>query len=284
MKKIFNLIIIASMLFILTGCSNNTTENTVNVQTTSSNKKNTVLSSDSKDEKNTTSSEDAENNENVDYKTAAEKQMAMPEEGETIAIFHVKNFGDIKVKFFEDVAPKAVENFITHAKNGYYDGVTFHRVINEFMIQGGDPTGTGTGGESIWGKGFPEEFSADIVPYRGTLCMASSGTGTSSLGSQFFITQANYDENSATYMEMYGLPSDLIEQYKKYGGNILSLYYGYTVFGQVYEGMDVVDKIAEVKTGSVPMVINGVEYGTQDDKPVEDVIIETIEVTEYKGK
>ena len=211
--------------------------------------------------------------------------MSLPEDGEEVAIFHVKGFGEIKVKFFKDVAPKAVENFITHAKNGYYNGVIFHRVINEFMIQGGDPTGTGYGGESIWGTGFAEELSYELVPYRGTLCMASSGTGTSSLGSQFFITQANYDEMSAQYMEAYKLPTGLIDQYKKYGGNILSLYTGYTVFGQVYEGMDIVDKIAAVKTGSVPAVINGVEYEgvTQDDKPVEDVVIEKIEITTYKA-
>ena len=74
----------------------------------------------------------------------------------------------------------------------------------------------------------------------------------------------------------------ILDQYKKYGGNIYSLYCQYTVFGQVFEGMDVVDKIAATETGSVPMVIDGVTYGTQDDKPVKDVIIEKIEVTTQK--
>ena len=270
-RKYIFIIFITLIMFmcLLTGCSDNQneTENVSYTQGTASKTTNEVQKE-----------EETQTIDQVDFEKAAQKQMALPEEGEEIAIFHVKGFGDIKIKFFKDVAPKAVENFITHAKNGYYDGVIFHRVINEFMIQGGDPTGTGYGGESIWGKGFPEELSYEIVPYRGTLCMASSGTGTSSLGSQFFITQANYDEMSAQYMESYKLPSGLIEQYKKYGGNILSLYTGYTVFGQVYEGMDIVDKIAAVETGSVPLVLDGVEYEgrTQDDKPLEDVVIEKL--------
>ena len=269
------LITIVVAMFLLTGCSQNESENTVFTQETKT--ENNETKNETQEEKLTL--------DKVDFEAAAQKQMALPQDGEEVAVFHVKGFGEIKIKFFKDVAPKAVENFVTHAKNGYYDGVTFHRVINEFMIQGGDPTGTGYGGESIWGKGFPEELSYELVPYRGTLCMASSGKGTSSLGSQFFITQANYDETSAQYMEAYQLPSGLIEQYKKYGGNILSLYTGYTVFGQVYEGMDIVDKIAAVKTGSVPVVIDGVEYDgmTQNDKPVDDVIIEKIEITTYKA-
>ena len=277
-KYIFIIFITLIMsLCLLTGCSNNQneTENVVTTQTAGNKTTNEVQKEE----------QETQTIDQVDFEKAAEKQMALPEEGEEVAIFHVKGFGEIKIKFFKDVAPKAVENFITHAKNGYYNGVIFHRVINEFMIQGGDPTGTGYGGESIWGTGFAEELSYELVPYRGTLCMASSGTGTSSLGSQFFITQANYDETSAQYMKSYNLPTGLIEQYKKYGGNILSLYTGYTVFGQVYEGMDIVDKIAAVETGSVPAVIDGVEYEgvTQDDKPVEDVVIEKIEITTYKA-
>ncbi|MBR3132907.1 MAG: peptidylprolyl isomerase [Clostridia bacterium] len=193
--------------------------------------------------------------------------MSMPEKGETIAIMHVKDYGDITFKFFEDVAPKAVENFLTHAKEGYYDGLTFHRVMNEFMIQGGDPLGTGAGGESIWGEGFDTELDTYTVPYRGSLCMAKSSL-PKSIGSQFFITQSHFNEKEKDYFTAYGLSDELWETYKKYGGDILDLYMQYTVFGQVVEGMDVVDKIAAVETGA-------------NNKPITDVIIESIDVTEY---
>lgn len=277
MKKIYIsvVLIILTSLFLLTGCEQSgENDNTNSVKTTSS-QTNSVQNESEKESQNETDLE------SFDYKSAAEKQMAMPEDGETIAIIKVKNFGEMKVKFFDDIAPKAVENFTTHAKNGYYEGVTFHRVINEFMIQGGDPTGTGTGGESIWGTGFGTELSQELVPYRGSLCMAMS-SAPNSIGSQFFITQANYSEDMNSLMKQGGYPEGLLEQYKTYGG-YLSLYLQYTVFGQVYEGLDVLDKIAAVETTSVPMVIDGVTYGTQDDKPVEDVIIEKVEITTYKA-
>ena len=261
MKKILSFMIICSMLlFVLTACkkSDDAANNAKNTS------KNTTTKNITSSTTNNTSKE--ESKVSVDYEEAAKKQMANPETGETVATIHIKNYGDVKVKFFEDVAPKAVENFVTHAREGYYDGVTFHRVINEFMIQGGDPLGNGTGGESIWGTEFEEELEPELVPYRGSLCMASRGLQNSpSLGSQFFITQANYDESMMSYMKMYGYPSDLLEQYKTYGG-YLSLYQQYTVFGQVYEGMEVVDKIAKVETDA-------------NDKPVEDVIIQSIDVT-----
>lgn len=260
--SIISIIMIISLIS-LTGCSDNS-EN--NVNSTSGNRTSTTTNQTT----NATNSTETE----FDYKAAAEKQMAMPVEGETVAIIKVKNYGDIKVKFFSDIAPKAVENFTTHAKNGYYDGLTFHRVIDEFMIQGGDPEGTGMGGESIWGTGFGTELSHELVPYRGSLCMAMSSL-PNSIGSQFFITQANYSEYVNSYFKSAGYPTGLLEQYKEYGG-YMSLYLQYTVFGQVYEGMDVVDAIAGVETHTT-------EEG-QEDKPVKDVIIETIEVTTYKGK
>jgi len=267
MKKRYILIsiIIISMLFLLTGCSDNKT-NTANTK-----KSNT--SSSSKNTSNTTNTSKS-NNENVDYKAAAEKQMSKPANGEEIAIIKVKNFGDIKVKFFKDIAPKATENFITHSKNGYYNNLIFHRVIDEFMIQGGDPLGTGTGGESIWGEGFGTELDKTLVPYRGSLCMAMSMM-PNSIGSQFFITQAHYSEQMESYMKKSNqFSSGLLEQYKTYGG-YLSLYEQYTVFGQVFEGMEVVDAIAKTPTHTT-------EDG-QEDKPVQDVVIETIEITTYEG-
>lgn len=113
-------------------------------------------------------------------------QLDAPESGEEIAIMHT-NHGDIYIRFFPEAAPKAVENFKTHAKNGYYNGLTFHRVIKDFMIQGGDPKGDGTGGESIWGEAFEDEFDQKLLNLRGSLVMANSGVNTN--GSQFFINQ-----------------------------------------------------------------------------------------------
>lgn len=257
-KKVILIIILLMCVFVLTACGSTSDEENNTVD-------NTTVASETE---NTTDEEDTDVRvvDTIDYESAAENQMAMPEEGDTVAIFHIKDYGDIKVKFFEEVAPKAVENFITHAQEGYYDGLTFHRVIEEFMIQGGDPSGDGTGGESIWGEGFGTELDYEYVPYRGALCMAMSSL-PDSIGSQFFIVQANYDEDMSTTLLSNGYPESLLEQYEEYGG-YLSLYLQYTVFGQVYEGMDVVDAIAAVETDD-------------NDKPLEDVIIETIEITTY---
>ena len=140
MKKILSFMIICSiLLFVLTGCGNDEVANNATNTSKNTTSKNTANTSTTKN----TSKE--ESKVSVDYEEAAKKQMANPEAGETVATIHIKNYGDVKVKFFEEVAPKAVENFVTHAKEGYYDGVTCHRVINEFMIQSGDPLGNGTG-------------------------------------------------------------------------------------------------------------------------------------------
>ena len=97
--------------------------------------------------------------------------------------------GNIEIELFPDVAPKAVENFMTHIKNGYYNKIAFHRIIRNFMIQGGDPTETGRGGESIWKKPFADEFKQNVVfDKAGILAMANAGPATN--GSQFFITTA----------------------------------------------------------------------------------------------
>ena len=106
------------------------------------------------------------------------------------------NHGEIVIQLFPEQAPKTVENFVGLAKKGYYDGVIFHRVINDFMIQGGDPTGTGMGGESIWGAPFEDEFSNELFNIRGALSMANAGPATN--GSQFFIVQ-NQNVPAATF-------------------------------------------------------------------------------------
>lgn len=198
----------------------------------------------------------------------SKQQLARPEKGEVIAVMKTK-MGEIKIRLFPEEAPKAVENFTTHAKNGYYNGLKFHRVINDFMIQGGDPVGNGTGGESIWGRPFPDEFAIDRRNYRGALSMANAGPNTN--GSQFFIVQAKtVDESLVRRMEELaeqGFPAEVTEIYRLSGGTPW-LDFKHTVFGQVFEGMDVVDSIAEVN----------VDF---QSAPVEDILIETIEITEF---
>jgi peptidyl-prolyl cis-trans isomerase B (cyclophilin B) len=198
------------------------------------------------------------------------KQLKKPENNEEIAIIKT-NHGDIKLRLFPEVAPKAVENFTTHAKDGYYDGISFHRVIKDFMIQGGDPDGTGRGGQSIWGRPFEDEFSMEYRNIRGALSMANAGPKTN--GSQFFIVQkSDIEKNIIDQMkqlgEAKGFPEDVIEAYQEHGGTYW-LDGKHTVFGHVFEGMDVVDKIAQLPVG-------------RNDMPKEPVMIMTIELTEHK--
>ena len=213
-------------------------------------------------------------------------QLDPPAQGEEIAVMHT-SMGDIKIKFFPEEAPKAVENFKTLAKEGYYDGITFHRVINDFMIQGGDPTGTGSGGESMYGEYFEDEFSPNLYNFRGALSMANAGPNTN--GSQFFIVQAKtvtegywdyIDEIVAEYgtenvlynsqtgnMVKVNYSDEARQIYNEIGGTP-HLDYCHTVFGQVFEGMEVVDAIASVAVD-------------ENDKPADDVIIESITFENY---
>ncbi|ODG29439.1 peptidylprolyl isomerase [Listeria monocytogenes] len=174
----------------------------------------------------------------------------------------ITNRGTIRIKLFPEIAPKTVENFVTHSKNGYYDGLIFHRVIPEFMIQGGDPDGRGTGGESIWGESFEDEFSTEAFNLRGALSMANAGPNTN--GSQFFIVQKpDMPADMLGQMKQAGFPVEVIEAYKQGGTPWLDG--RHTVFGHVIEGMDVVDEIANLPTG-------------MQDKPVNDVVIEKINI------
>lgn len=241
-------------------------------------------------------------------------QLEQPAVGEQIAILHT-NKGDISLRLFPEAAPKAVQNFVSLAESQYYDGVTFHRVIDDFMIQGGDPTGTGSGGESFDGEPFEDEFDEKLLNLRGAVAMAN--TGADSNTSQFFINQTPADEfpgksyytrtryeneyfyrlqtqgqsfanqypNIDTFIEEYyggmnpdpeKVPDEVWELYGKTGGTI-SLDgawrqdgKGHTVFGQVFDGMEVVDAIAAVETD-------------EDDRPVEDVVITSVEITTYAG-
>lgn len=175
------------------------------------------------------------------------------------------NKGTMVFHLFPELAPKTVENFVTHAKNGYYDGIIFHRVIENFMIQGGDPTGTGMGGESIWGEEFEDEFTSNLYNFNGALSMANAGPNTN--GSQFFIVTADQvPGNMIEQMEGAGYPEEVSSKYQAEGGTPW-LDQRHTVFGQIVEGMDVVDTIESTKTGHA-------------DKPVEDIVIESIEISE----
>ena len=210
------------------------------------------------------------------------KQFADPQAGDVCAEINIKDFGTITVKFFPEEAPRAVENFVTHAKEGYYDGVTFHRILDDFMIQGGDPTGTGSGGESIWGSDFEDEFSDELLPVRGALCMANAGSNTN--GSQFFLVQADaatitemerlllaqYKVTLTEYFEVaYGvtMTEEQVALYETYGGTPW-LFEHHTVFGQMLDGYEVLDAVAGVKADE-----NGV--------PEEKVIIESVKIKEY---
>lgn len=196
------------------------------------------------------------------------EQLEKPKKGEKIAVLNT-NHGQIKIRLFPQVAPKAVENFIGLIENKYYDKTIFHRVIKDFMIQGGDPTATGRGGKSIWNKAFEDEFSINFRNIRGALSMANAGPNTN--GSQFFIVQVpSCQEDIIRQMEdagpSRGFTEDVIEAYKNNGG-AWWLDGKHTVFGQVFQGLDVVDEISGLEVNYM-------------DKPLEDVIIENAVIEE----
>ena len=167
---------------------------------------------------------------------SAQHQMTIDDSKNYTAVIKT-SLGDMKVEFFTKDAPITVNNFVNLAKDGYYDGVIFHRVISDFMIQGGDPSGTGHGDYGKYpGYEFEDELNNQIPYSKGILAMANRGPNTN--GSQFFIMHVDYP-----------LP------------------YSYTIFGKVIDGLDVIDIIASVETGA-------------GDKPVEDVVIESVEISE----
>ncbi len=283
MKKILAYFTMSMLLFSATGCSTDngtTTENTT-TQSTQQTTQSTNTESSQRDE------------------TAPLLQSQPPQEEEEIAIIQT-NKGEIRMRFFPEQAPKAVENFKTHAQEGYFDGLTFHRVINHFMIQGGDPTGTGTGGESIWGEAFEDEPSNELYFFRGAVAMANAGPNTN--GSQFFIVQnnsvpeqlisvlreskvseedgdnmgINLGDKFISINEMKNaFTNNALDYYEQNGGSIdlESIFSGsvYTIFGQVYSGLETVDAIAGSETDS-------------SDKPLEDVIIEKITIEPYQAQ
>lgn len=326
MKRFLNLFTIGALMFAITGCSSSSSS--------SSSSDDKVAEAEVASEEETEEEEAEEETEEVAEEEVAEEVVETEEEeaeedeaeeeldfddlyalpdysdvditpvtdflttieaGEEVAIMKT-SMGDIKIRFFADLAPYAVENFLTHSKDGYYDGVKFHRVINDFMIQGGDPEGTGAGGESIWGEPFSDEFNAELLHYRGALSMANAGANTN--GSQFFIVQTTVSD---PYL-LEGLKEPFETDFLDYGAPLAELadipaailadpsswYYDasiatynllggtphldgvHSVFGYVYEGMDIVDAIAAV------------DVDPTTASPLSDLIIESIEVVAYE--
>ena len=205
-------------------------------------------------------------------------QLALPENGEQIAVFET-TAGTFKVRLFPNNAPETVANFTNLIRSGYYDGISFHRVIDGFMIQGGDPTGTGSGGSTFTGGALKDEYDNGLYHFRYALSMANTGMANSGT-SQFFvvqsdkifagmdetgevneftvdqlITQLGYEEGIAHFYGMFGGTPTLDAEARK-GSGVPA----HTVFGQVFDGVEVIDKIAAVETD-------------ENDKPLEDVII-----------
>ncbi|MCL2577062.1 MAG: peptidylprolyl isomerase [Defluviitaleaceae bacterium] len=227
-------------------------------------------------------------------------------QGEELAVLHT-NHGDITLRFFPEEAPLAVENFKTHARNGFYDGLIFHRVIPGFMIQGGCPLGLGRGGESIYEEGLGLERSFNLHHFNGALATAHAGPGRT-IGSQFYIVQsdtlhANYIEDFEYLINIQNEvagefsggrnihvrdvhPADGLKHYIENGGTPWLDWhwntdqfgnpsgYGHTVFGHVVTGMDVVSEIAHVQ--ATPN-----NHPTSPNRPIENVIIERISFMNY---
>lgn len=197
-----------------------------------------------------------------------------PAEGEEIAVITVKDMGEIKIKLFADEMPKAVENFKGLANMNYYDELIFHRVIPSFMIQGGDPRGNGTGGNSMWGGSFDGGVSDKLFHFSGAVAYANSGS-TSTDGSQFYIVDTDdaevYYGGMSSFEEMgLNLPENVEQMYLEKGGTP-HLDGSYTVFGQVFEGMDIVREIAKAETD-------------ENDKPLKQISMESVRIVEYKAE
>ncbi|PWM46834.1 MAG: peptidylprolyl isomerase [Clostridiales bacterium] len=188
-------------------------------------------------------------------------QASKPKKGDTIVTFETTK-GIVRAVLYADKAPKAVENFVTLAKQGYYNGVKFHRVIPNFMVQSGDPTGTGSGGESMWGGKFETELPEGLYHFRGALAMARQMTMNTN-GSQFYIVQ-----NPKLDVSSISATGTVRQAYLDFGG-YPSLDKQYTVFGQVFQGLDVVDAIAA--------------KGSSNGTPSETIVINEIKITEYEG-
>ena len=216
----------------------------------------------------------------IDLENASIKNFTAPKVGDDIIIMKIKGYdGEIKIRLFPEYAELGVENFIGLADKGYYDGLTFHRIMADFMIQGGDPNGTGSGGESIWGEKFDGGVSDKLTHAAGTIAYANSGA-TSTNGSQFYIVTGEvYDDEYLGMLEANGYSfSDDIKKVLATAGGAPWLDGGYTVFGQVYEGLDIVFAVQDTE------VYQGSPFSTEVSTPAESVVIEYVKVGKYEGE
>lgn len=195
-------------------------------------------------------------------------QFNPPAEGDTIAVFETSK-GTFKAVLFPAYAPNNVENFINLAKSGYYNGLPFHRVIGELLIQSGDATGTGNGGKSSTGAAVSNEFSSEIFNFTGAIGMAGGADGNMS---QFYVvtTSGGISADIEQKMKAAGSNDNLLAAYKLWGG-APHLDYRYTVIGQIYEGLDVALEISRVST-------NG------QNQPKSDVKLKSLTIETYKAK
>ena len=208
---------------------------------------------------------------NDDSKSSGIVNFTAPQDGEDVLVLTIKGKGDVKIKLFPKEADKGVENIKGLCDKNYYDGIIFHRIIKDFMIQGGDPTGTGMGGESIFGEKFDGGCSDKLINCAGAVVYANSGS-TATDGSQFYIvTGQKYDAAAMQQITAsgYNISEEAQKIYAEDGGAPW-LDGGYTVFGQVFDGLDVVFDVQNVETDA-------------SDKPLEDVVIEKMRVEKYDG-
>lgn len=199
-----------------------------------------------------------------------------PKNDDEIAVLKIKDYGEIAFRMFPEQAPKAVENFIGLAKDNYYTGKSIHRVIENFMMQGGSPNGDGIGGTSIWDGEFAIEKPKNLYHFYGAVCYANNGRGNTC---QFYIVNSNTPVTD-DYVEMvksygYDAPTGkVLEKYKEVGGTF-QLDGDYTVFGQVLSGFEVIDTIAKVKVG---MNSNN----TEKSVPIDEILIDSVTVMTYE--
>lgn len=197
-----------------------------------------------------------------------------PAQGDEIVVIHVRDYGDITVRLFPELLPEACENFLELARAGYYDELIFHRVMENFMIQGGDPKGDGTGGESTWGGHFDGGWNEQLIHVPGALAYANS-EGTATDGSQFYIVTGDavpesmlnsISENSEIYFTQ-----EARALYQQYGGTPWLDGGNYTVFGQVIDGLDVAFEISHTAVDA------------ETAKPKKAVYMDSVTVEQYDG-